>query len=148
MRRILAGLCMATLLGLAFSASRAPAERPKTAERNYDMSKEVMLAGKVSSVLVKPEPGMMSGSHLILSVGTGWVDACLGRFALLGRDALAVEAGEQVEVTGVLETIHEKQVMLVRTVKVDGRTYVIRNEHGVPVSPQTRQWAAQKGVAR
>jgi hypothetical protein len=148
MKRILAGLFIFVLLGLVFSASLALAERPRTAQRTYDISKEVTLTGKVSSVLVRPEPGMVSGSHLILSVGAARVDACLGRFALLGRDALALEAGREIEVTGLLQTVHEKQIMLVRMVKVDGRTYLIRNEHGVPVSPQSRQWAAQKGEAR
>lgn len=148
MKRILAGLCTVVFLGLVFSTPRALAERPRTAERTYDISKEITLTGKVSSVLVRPEPGMLSGSHLILSIGAATVDASLGRFALLGKDALSVEAGREIEVTGLLRTIHEKQIMLVRTVKVDGRTYLIRNQHGVPVSPQSRQWAAQKGEAR
>lgn len=148
MKRILAGLCTFVLLGLVFSASLALAERPGTAGWTYDISKEVTLTGRVSSVFVKPEPGMVSGSHLILVVGGDRVDACLGRFALMGKDALVLEAGRQVEVTGLIQTIHEKQVMLVRTVKVDGRTYMVRNAHGVPLSPQSRQRAAQKGEAQ
>lgn len=144
MKAILARLCVFIQLGLIFSTSMSFAERPRTAERTYDIAKEVTLTGKVTRVLAAPEPGMESGSHLLLSVGVANVDACLGRFALLGRDALAVKAGQSIEVTGVLQNVHEKQVMLVRTVKVEGRTYLIRNEHGVPMSPQSRLWAEKK----
>jgi hypothetical protein len=48
-----------------------------------------------------------------------------------------------------MKTIMDKQVFLVRTVKVSGEVYTIRNEHGFPVSPQARQRlsgkTAQKG---
>lgn len=144
MKRICARLRLFVLMGLVFSSSWALAERPKSAEQRYDITKEVTLTAKVSNVLVTPAPGMASGSHLVLAVGTSTVDACLGRFALLGRDALAVGPGESIEVTGLLRTINEKQVMLVRTVRVEGSTYVIRNQHGVPVSPQSRLWAEKK----
>jgi hypothetical protein len=72
------------------------------------------------------------------------VDASLGRFGLLGKDAASVAAGQQIEVTGVMKTIKDKQVFLVRTVKAGGQVYTIRNEHGVPVPPQARERASRK----
>jgi len=51
-----------------------------------------------------------------------------------------------VTVRGVMKTIRNKEVFFVRTMEVGGHTYNIRNQHGVPVSPQSRE-RAQKGVS-
>lgn len=147
MKQMHPGLWTTILLGLILTVPRIVAERPGATQQTYDVTRETTLTAKVSSVLARPEPGMEPGSHLILSVGSAKLDASLGRFALLGRNALAIEAGSEVEVTGLVQTVHEKQVMLVRMVKVDGRTYLIRNEHGVPISPQSRL-REEKGEAR
>jgi hypothetical protein len=84
------------------------------------------------------------GSHLLLTTPSGQVDASLGTFGLRGKGALLVAAGQQVEVTGVMKTVNDKQVFLARTVKVGGQVYTIRNEHGFPVSPQARERANGK----
>jgi hypothetical protein len=63
---------------------------------------------------------------------------------LRGNGAVFVAAGEQIEVTGVMKTLKDKPLLFVRTVKVEGEVYTIRNEHGVPLSPQARERAGQK----
>jgi hypothetical protein len=77
------------------------------------------------------------------------VDASLAHSRLQGKGALSVAAGQQIEMTGVMKTIRDKQVFLVRSLKVGGEVYTIRNEHGFPVSPQARERlsgkTAQKG---
>jgi hypothetical protein len=89
---------------------------------------------------------MIMGSHLLLATISGPVDASLGMFGLRGKGALSVTAGQQVEVTGVMKTIKDKQILLARTVKVAGQVYTIRNEHGVPVAPQARERAQEGGT--
>ncbi len=84
------------------------------------------------------------GSHLLLTTISGPVDASLGRFALQGKGALSVAAGQQVEVTGVMKTIKDKQIFLTRSVKSGGQVYAIRNERGMLISPQARQRASRK----
>jgi len=111
---------------------------------SYDVSKEVTLNGTVSSVLEKPAQGMIMGSHLLLSTSSGPVDASLASFGLRGKGAAPVASGQQIEVTGIMKTIKDKQVFLVRTVKVGDEVYTIRNEHGVPVSPHGRERASRK----
>jgi hypothetical protein len=112
----------------------------------YDVSQEVTLSGSVSAVLINPAPGMIMGSHLLLTTTSGQVDASLGKWALQGKGALSLNPGQQIEVTGVMKTLNDKQVFIARSVKAGGKVYTLRNEHGVPVSPQTRERAAQKGV--
>jgi hypothetical protein len=151
MKHLCAMVCVLVLLSLLSLLAPVLAQ---TAERvpgpfSYDASKEVTLSATVLSVLTKPSPGMIMGSHLLVATPSGTVDASLGRFGLLGKGALSVTAGQQLEVTGVMTTVKDEQVFLARTVKVGGEVYTIRNEHGVPVPPQSRQPAngktAQKG---
>lgn len=148
MKRLFAGLCV---LALLFLISPQPLAQAQTAAEtgtagpfSYDVSQEVTLSGTVSGVLAKPAAGMIWGSHLLLATPSGPVDASLGRFGLLGKGAVSVAAGQQIELTGVMKTISGKQVFLARTVKAAGQVYTIRNEHGFPVSPQARERASRK----
>ena len=105
----------------------------------YDVSREITLTGTVSSVLAKPSAGMVMGAHLLLVTSNGPVDASLGRFGLQGEGAPKVTAGQQVGVTGVMRTIKDKPVLVTRIVKIGSKSYTMRNEHGFPVSPQSRK---------
>ncbi|MGC1786007.1 MAG: hypothetical protein WA718_04640 [Terriglobales bacterium] len=149
MNRLFAAAFALAFLSL-ISPSETRAVETKQARPYYDISKEVTLNGTVSSVLTKPSKGMLPGSHLLVKTPYGAVDASLGRFGLQGKGALTIEAGRQVEVTGVMKTLKGKQVFVTRNVKVDGQVYTMRNQHGIPVSPQARARAnektAQKGV--
>lgn len=111
----------------------------------YDIRQEVTVSGTISAVVTKTTPGMLMGAHLLLTTVSGQVDASLGRWAFQGKDALSVTAGEQVELTGMMQTVKEKEVFIVRTVKVGGKLYTLRNQHGIDLSPRARQLAAEKG---
>ena len=153
MKRASAGLCGLVLLCLISVLPPVQAQPAAVATQSagpftYDVAKEITLNGTVSSVLMKPSAGMIMGSHLLLATPSGPVDASLGRFALLGKGAVSVtywmNAGQQIEVTGVMKTLNDKQVLLVRTVKTGGQIYTIRNQHGFPVPPQARERASRK----
>src|SRR5271157_318583 len=135
------------LAGLLFAISAIPliAQPAGESPLSYDISKEVTLSGTVSALIAKPAPGMMWGAHLMLQTASGKVDASLGRWALEGKGALSVTPGQQVEVTGVMTTLRDKEVFVARTVKVNGKVYTMRNERGIPLSPQARKRAAEKG---
>jgi hypothetical protein len=149
MKRLYAGLwalvlTAAVLPTIPVHAQTATATANSPRPFSYNVSDEVTLKGTVSSVLTKHAPGMIMGSHLLVNTSAGTVDASMGTFGLKGKGTLPVKAGEQVELTGIMKTIKNQQVFLVRTVKAGGQTYSIRNEHGFPVSPQTRERASQK----
>jgi hypothetical protein len=144
MTRLCAAVGSLVLMALACLALPAGAQTKPSAARpsgpfSYDVSKEITLNGTVTSVLAKSEPGMVMGAHLVFGTSSGRVDASLGRWALIGKGALSVNAGQQVAVTGVMKTLRNQQVFLARTVKVDGQIFTIRNEHGIALSPQTRE---------
>ncbi|MGC2398323.1 MAG: hypothetical protein WA510_01005 [Acidobacteriaceae bacterium] len=139
-------LLLLTLISpLATARAQSVAVATKAAgSLSYDISQEVTLSGTVSSVLTTAAKGMINGSHLLVTTPSGEVDVSVGIFGLQGQGALSVATGQQVEVTGVVKTLREKQVFLARTIQVGDRIYAIRNEHGVPVSPQARERATRK----
>lgn len=147
MKRSFAGLCALALLSLVSLVPPTQAQTAvatKTARSfSYDASKEVTLSGTVSSVLAKPSAGMIMGSHLLLTTASGPVDASLGRFGLQGA-ATSVAAGQQIQVTGIMRTIGETEVFVVRVLKAQGQVYTLRNKHGFPVSPQAGERASRK----
>ncbi len=148
MRQLFAGAAALSLIFLLFALSPSQAQMAPVAIRTagpsyYDPSQEIVLNGTVSSVLTKPCAEMLAGSHLQLATLSGPVDISLGLFGLQGKGALSVAGGQQVEVTGVMKTFKGKQVLLARSVKTQGHLYAIRNEHGIPVTPQARERATQ-----
>ena len=126
-------------LALPAGAQTEPSTAKFSSPLSYDVSKEITLSGTASSLLAKPESGMVMGAHLLIATNSGPVDASLGWFALRGKDALSVNPGQGVAVTGVMKTINNRQVFLARTVKVDGQVFTVRNEHGLVLSPQARE---------
>ncbi len=142
---LIAGLLAGLLFAMMFAILLVPLNAADS-DSQYDVSKEVTFSGTVSSVLHKPAPGMIWGSHLMVETVFGRLDASLGRFGLEGKGALSVIPGQQIELTGVMKTVRDKEVFVVRSVKADGETYTMRNEHGVEVSPVARERAAEKGV--
>jgi len=148
---LLSGLLFA-ILAVPLSAQPAHSGAQTKTEPHpfYNIAQEVTLSGPVSAVYQRPVVGMIAGSHVMLLTGSGRVDASLGKWGLHGKGAPTIANGEQVTVRGVMKTIRNKEVFFVRIMEVGGHTYNIRNQHGVPVSPQSRERAektAQKGVS-
>jgi DNA/RNA endonuclease YhcR with UshA esterase domain len=137
---LLALLALCLFASPIHAQTSAAAAKPAARAGAYDISKEVTLTGTVTSVLKETTPEMktLGGGHLIVDTSSGSVDANVGGYALRGKGALAVKAGERVEVTGVMKTIRGKQVFVTRLVQANGRTYKIRNEHGFVLSPASR----------
>jgi hypothetical protein len=134
------------LAGLLFAFLVIPLNAGDLSSR-YDVTKEVTLSGTVSSVLRKPAPGMVWGSHLMVETSFGRLDASLGRFGLEGKGALSVTPGQRIELTGVMRMVRDKEVFVVRSVKADGKIFTMRNEHGLDMSPLARERAVRNGVA-
>jgi hypothetical protein len=145
--RLIAGLLSVLLLAI-LAVPLGAQSAPKTRPFYYDVSKEITLSGTVTDVLARPSAGMIMGSHLMLETSSGTLDASLGRFGLQGKGALSVAAGEQVEVTGVMKTIKDRQVFLTRTVKAGGQVYTLRNAHGVQMSAHSRERASQQAAQK
>jgi hypothetical protein len=135
------------LAGLLFTILIVPlnAQATRDCGQYYEVSQEITLSGVVSGVLTRPAPGTIMGSHLLLATVSGTVDISLGRWGLQGEGSLSVTPGQQVEVTGVMKHFANKKVFIARIVKLGDKIYTMRNEHGIPVSPQARERASELG---
>jgi hypothetical protein len=127
------------LFALPIYAQTAPVTTRPVAPLRYDITKEVKLSGTVSEVVKAPTRGtrMAAASHLTLQTKTGPVDTDFGLRAKT-KNAFSVTAGEQVEVTGVMKTVNNKQVFVARLVEMNGHVYRLRNEHGAVYQRVTR----------
>jgi hypothetical protein len=129
------------LFATPISAQTAEGTTGSVVAPKYDIAREVTLTGTVSSVVKEtiPEMGMLGGAHLIVQTTSGKIDASLGGYAMKAEGALSVSPGEQVQLTGVMKTIRDRQVFVTRLVQVNGRVYKIRNEHGFVLGPEPRK---------
>jgi hypothetical protein len=140
MKRILQGLGFATLLALALNAGPAHAQTTAPTATSaiplrYDVSKEVTFSATIQSLPSKSSHSFTATSDLMLQTATGAVQGSLTQFTLRGKEALSITAGEHVQVTGVMTTtMQKKQLFLIRTIEINGRTYAIRNERGFPLA--------------
>jgi hypothetical protein len=128
------------LFALPIYAQTAPVTTRPVAPVRYDITKEVKLSGTVSEVVKAPTRGTKTAvaSHLILQTKTGPVDADFGLKAMRPKTGFSVTAGEQVEVTGEMKTMNNKQIFVARLVELNGHVYRIRNEHGFVYGRVTR----------
>jgi hypothetical protein len=105
----------------------------------YEVAEEVTVSGTVTGVLSTAANEMMSGSHLLIATPAGSIDASLGLYGLIGKGSVSVKLGEQVAVTGVMRTLNNRQVLIVRTVTAGGQVYLLRTAGGMPMSPEARE---------
>jgi DNA/RNA endonuclease YhcR with UshA esterase domain len=153
MKRHLVGLCALALLCIipilppVQSQSTTTVARDSVRPFSYSISEEITLKGTISSVLSKPQHGMIMGAHLMVTTSTGTVDASLGTLALRDKQTNLLSTGQQVEVTGIMKQIKGQPVFLTRTVKVNNQLYSVRNEHGFPVSPEKRERSNHKSTS-
>jgi hypothetical protein len=147
MNRVVGGVCLLTLLVCTVAAAPAFADNSNVPRRayiapRYDSSKEITLQGTISSVLRKAEPGMMFGSHLMLSTAHGSVDAHIGPWVLNGANANVLHAGDSVTVVGLTTTFNGRSVLLARLIQVGGQTITVRTKTGflVPAGAADRSF--------
>ena len=136
-------MCMLAMLSLA---SLPPFIQAQTSDASsesgrYDIHDEISVQGTASALLPKAAKGMLNGAHLFVSTSSGSMDVSLGVYGLIGKDALHVQLGQEIEITGEMRTQHGAQVLIARIVTVGDRIYPIRNEHGIALSPQARERA-------
>jgi DNA/RNA endonuclease YhcR with UshA esterase domain len=139
MSRKLQGLGLAALLALMLNAGPARAQAAEATTKpaiplRYDISKEVTLNATVESVPSKSSLGQNQQSGFMLQTNSGLVQGSLTPFVLNGKGAISIKPGQMIQVTGVMTTMKNgKQLFVIRTIQVGGRSYAIRNERGFPV---------------
>jgi hypothetical protein len=137
MKRLYPGL--GALVLLAFFSLAAPsygqtvaATTKPTVPPRYDVSKEVTLTAVVQNIPQKSSAGLTQESFLVLQTRSGLINASVTRFTLTGKGSISITQGEQIQATGVMTRFQDKQIFVIRTLVVGGRTYQIRSQSGFP----------------
>jgi hypothetical protein len=139
MRNKLGGFCLLTALVITslaapLYASNKPFKRTVIAPR-YQASKEVTMEGTIQSVVKKPTPGSMLGTHLMVSTSKGTIDAHIGTFVTRGSHGYSPAVGQSVKIVGVMTTVNHKEVFLTRSIESGNRTVQVRTAHGFLIVP-------------
>jgi len=138
---LLPGLLFATVFAMLFAASFATfafsldTEAPPASQASrgfaapYDAAHEITLTGNVQEVVTKHVAGSPAGMHLLIDGPQGTVDANLGPY-LSKETQEALHMGTPVQITGAIETLHGKQILLARELIFGGQIITIRSPHG------------------
>jgi len=133
-RAVRALACVAACMFLAVLSAHASASKePSAVGRGfgfvYDPAREVTLVGTVQEFVTHHVAGSPMGLHVLISTSGKTVDAHIG--SVLSKQVReTLQVGELVQVIGVHENVHGKDVLLARQLIYSGRQVTVRNERG------------------
>lgn len=109
-------------------------EVPDASGRSYDVATVETTRGRVLAVeRIRPGRGRSGGVHLSMSTERGeTISVHLGPAWFLDTQALTVQVGDALEVTGSRVTSGGAPALIARTVVKGDQTLVLRDEGGVP----------------
>ena len=128
-RNLILSLLFATL---AIGTQAQMGSGPGNHMSNYNPKTEVTASGTVDRVTQESGSRGWQGTHLFLKTDNGVIEVHVGPANYIASQQFAFGAGDVVEVTGSKITMQNKDVLLAREIKKDGKTLVLRNAQGVP----------------
>jgi len=123
---------MASVLFIVIAARGASSREPAIGQGfgfAYDPVQEITLVGVVKRLVSQPATGSPIGLHLLILSDGKVVDVHLGPY-VSRENQRALRAGELVQVIGVNENVHSKNVLLARQLVFHGHLVTVRNERG------------------
>jgi len=94
----------------------------------YDAAHETTLTGTIQMVATGHEAGSPVGMRVLVSSSLGSIDAHLGPYWQDLQTLL--RAGTEVQLTGSMDNLQGKQILLVRQLRFPGRTITVRSLRG------------------
>jgi len=131
--RILAWAAAVIMLLAAAAQATNVAEPGRGLGFAYDQSREITLTGTLQQLVTHPAKGSPMGLHLLVSTDGKVVDAHVGPY-LSKANQEALRVGQPIQIVGVNENIHGKNVLLARELVFGGRQVAVRSEHGLLLS--------------
>ncbi len=99
----------------------------------YDPAAETKLTGPIEEIKTL---GGCAGTHLVVNTDQGKVEVALGPSQFLKDQALQLNKGDQVEVTGVKTTMRRGDIFIARQITSGSKTVTLRDAKGVPAWPR------------
>ncbi len=129
--RIVVGLVFTLLFATAIvhATNPAPATTGGGLGFPYDPAQEVVFVGTMQGFVAHPVLGSPAGLQLLISSAGKLVNVHVGPY-FSKQNQQALQAGQLVQVTGVQERVHGKNLFLAREVVFQGRLVTVRNHRG------------------
>ena len=144
--------CVAACMLIAILSAHAFASEEATSAGRglgfvYDPAREVTIVGTVKEFVTHHIAGSPMGLHALISTSGQTVDAHIGP-VLSKQIQESLHVGELVQVVGVHEKVHGKDVLLVRQLIYGGHQVMVRNERGFLVGTASHPEVLQGGGVR
>jgi len=144
--------CVAACMLIAILSAHAFASEEATSTGRglgfvYDPAREVTIVGTVKEFVTHHIAGSPMGLHALISTSGQTVDAHIGP-VLSKQIQESLHVGELVQVVGVHEKVHGKDVLLVRQLIYGGHQVMVRNERGFLVGTASHPEVLQGGGVR
>jgi len=144
--------CVAACMLIAILSAHAFASEEATSTGRglgfvYDPAREVTIVGTVKEFVTHHIAGSPMGLHALISTSGQTVDAHIGP-VLSKQIQESLHVGELVQVVGVHEKVHGKDVLLVRQLIYGGHQVTVRNERGFLVGTASHPEVLQGGGVR
>ena len=129
-----AALC----LGAGAKAQQLPqAIVHNTSSAAYDVARETVLQGKVISYSATTKSGPL-GARISLQTSSGTVDVHAGNAKLIEASHLALQAGDEVSITGEKIPFGNSTVFVARLIHKGMQSIAVRSKNGSPLMPTAR----------
>ena len=99
---------------------------------NYDPKSEVAMSGTVDRLAEVTGYRGKQGTHLFLKTDNGPIEVHVGPANYIASQQFSLAAGDVVEVIGSKVKMQDKDIVLAREIKKEGKTLVLRNAQGMP----------------
>jgi len=129
-------LLFASALFVALTAAltyAGPSQTRRTGTPPYDPKTETTIRGVVQEVREVPGPGRSTGTHLTVKAGDDLYEVHIGPTWYLTQEKYAFAKDDQLEVTGSKMEYQDTDTIIARQVKKDGKTWMLRDSHGIPL---------------
>jgi hypothetical protein len=129
------------------TAQNSVTSQPSSVFAGWDASKpkstDVAVTAIIQEIGSSHASGTPAGLNLMLGTPQGVIDASVGPY-LAPDIRQALVAGKQIQVIGQVTTINDQSYLLVRQLVLNGKSIIVRNDHGSLVRTRSNGHAVTK----
>jgi hypothetical protein len=121
--------------GTGRRAMRSAAQGTLMLIRNYNRQTVTTMKGVVESLSTLPPKSQAPGaiSTAVLKTEQGNITVYLAPLSFLEEQKISLKAGDELEVTGSKVTLGQQPALIVKDLRVGGKSITLRDDGGMPV---------------
>ena len=121
--------------GMNRRAMRGAAQGTLILVRSYNPQTVTTMKGGVESLSTLPPKSQAAGAirSAVLKTEQGNITVYLAPLSFMEEQKISLKAGDELEVTGSKVTLGQQPALIVKDLRVGGKSINLRNDRGVPV---------------